>query len=235
MHLEVQPDPHRAAQAAASIIAALADEAVAQRGRFLLAVSGGRSPWEMLRYLATLPLPWPQVHIFQVDERQAPQGHADRNLTHLSRHLVTEGSLPAQNLHPLPVDLPDLDQAARQYAHTLQEWAGAPPVLDLVHLGLGADGHTASLIPGDPVLQVQTRDVAATSAYQGYRRLTLTFPMINRARSLLWLVTGADKAEVLARLLAGDTTLPAGRLRRDTALILADQAAASRLPAGAAC
>lgn len=235
MHLQVQPDPHSAAQAAARIIAALADKAVAQRDRFLLAVSGGRSPWEMLRCFAALPLSWPHVHIFQVDERQAPLGHADRNLTHLSRHLVTEGSLPPQNLHPLPVDLPDLDLAALQYAHTLQVWAGTPPVLDLIHLGLGADGHTASLIPGDPVLLVQTRDVAATGAYQGYRRLTFTFPMINRARSLLWLVTGAEKAEVLARLLAGDTALPAGRLRRDTALILADEAAASALPAGADC
>ncbi|MGQ9919717.1 MAG: 6-phosphogluconolactonase [Desulfobacca sp.] len=228
MHLQVQPDPVSAAQAAASIIAVQADQAVAQRGRFLLALSGGRSPWEMMRYLAALPLPWSQVQIFQVDERQAPVGHADRNLTHLSRHLVAPGALPAQNLHPLPVELPDLAEGARQYAHTLRLWAGDPPVLDLIHLGLGSDGHTASLIPGDPVLQVQTQDVAATGPYQGYRRLTLTFPMINRARSLLWLVTGADKAQILARLLAGDASLPASRIRRDEALILADAAAAGR-------
>ncbi len=233
MQLQVQPDPPSAADAAAKVIAALAHEAVAQRGRFLLAVSGGRTPWAMVRCLAALPLPWQQVHIFQVDERQAPRGHADRNLTHLRLSLVTEGPLPAQNLHAMPVDLPDLDQAAQQYTHTLHLWAGLPPVLDLIHLGLGADGHTASLFPGDPVLQIQSQDVAATAAYQGYRRLTLTFPILNRARSLLWLVTGPEKADVLARLLAGDTTLPASRLRRHSALILADQAAARRLPGGA--
>lgn len=230
MQLRILVDPQRAAVEAARIIAARAHEAVAQRGQFLMALSGGHTPWEMLRFLADLPLPWPHIHVFQVDERQAPPGHPDRNFTHLCAQFLSKNILPAPNLYPMPVNLPDLDQAAVQYSHTLQEIAGLPPVLDLIHLGLGADGHTASLLPGDPVLGEIRQDVAATDWYQGYRRLTLTYPMINRARTILWLVTGTAKAAALARLMAGDGTLPAGRIRRQAALVLADREAASRLP-----
>jgi len=132
-------------------------------------------------------------------------------------------------MHAMPVEAADLDRAAGQYALTLQEVAGLPPVLDLVHLGLGPDGHTASLVPGDPVLDVTDADVAVTGPYQGRRRMTLTFPIINRSRRVLWLVTGGEKAGTLVRLRDGDPSIPASRVRQDRALILADRAAAERL------
>ena len=126
----------------------------------------------------------------------------------------------------MPVEMPDLEAAAKQYARTLTGIAGAPAVLDLVHLGLGPDGHTASLVPGDPVLDVTDSDVGLTDEYMGRRRMTLTYPVINRSRKILWLVTGSEKVPMLARLRAGDTTIPAGRVSREQALVLADRAAA---------
>ena len=129
----------------------------------------------------------------------------------------------------MPVEAPDLEAAAAQYAMTLRKIAGSPPVLDLVHLGLGPDGHTASLVPGDPVLQVADTDVALTGIYQGRRRMTLTYPILNRSRHVLWLVSGPDKAEMVSRVYAGDTSIPAGRVQREHALMLADRAAASQM------
>jgi 6-phosphogluconolactonase len=143
--------------------------------------------------------------------------------------LLAHAPLPPENVCAMPVDSPDLEAAANQYALNLREIAGAPPVLDLVHLGLGPDGHTASLVPGDPVLDVTDTDVALTQPYQERRRMTLTFPAINRARRILWVVTGAEKAGMLLRLRDGDVTIPAGFVRRDQALVLADRAAAARL------
>ena len=99
-------------------------------------------------------------------------------------------------------------------------------MLDLVHLGLGADGHTASLVPGDPVLDVKDRDVALTGIYRGARRMTLTYPIINRSRRILWVVTGSEKMEMLLRLRNMDATIPAGRIRQDRAVVLADRSAA---------
>src|SRR5947209_6255990 len=126
----------------------------------------------------------------------------------------------------MPVESADLESARGQYAATLQQIAGTPAVLDLAHLGLGPDGHTASLVPGDPVLDVTDADVALTGIYQGRRRMTLTYPILNRSRRVLWLVTGASKADMLARLLRADPTIPAGRIRQDQAVVLADRAAA---------
>ena len=218
-------DAAAVAAEAARLIADEARAAVAARGRFILAVSGGTTPWLMLHALARADLPWSGVLVTQVDERIAPAGHADRNLTQL-RESLRAAPLPENQLHAMPVEQADLDAGAHRFARTLASLAGTPPVIDLAHLGLGVDGHTASLVPGDAVLDVADRDVAITGVYQGRRRMTLTYPALNRARRILWLVTGADKAGPLERLLQGDVSIPAGRVRQDRALILADRAAA---------
>jgi 6-phosphogluconolactonase len=223
--VEVLDDADAVAGRAAAVIAAEAREAAAARGCFVLAVSGGRTPWLMLRALAGEDMPWDRVHVAQADERAAPGGHPERNLMHV-RASLERAPLPPDRIHAMPVESPDLEEAAARYARTLEEIAGTPPVLDLVHLGLGTDGHTASLVPGDPVLEVAGADVAATGSYAGRRRLTLTYPAIDRARRVLWLVTGSEKAAMLARLVAGDRAIPAGRVRRDRAILLADRAAA---------
>jgi 6-phosphogluconolactonase len=227
MEAEVLSSVDMVAQKAAAIIAEEARLAVAARGRFLLAVSGGHTPWLMLRALSGADVPWPAVHIVQVDERVAPAGNADRNLTHLRESLLEHAPLSASQIHEMPVESTDLEAAAVQYAATLRQIAGSPPVLDLIHLGLGPDGHTASLVPGDPVLQVESADVAVTGVYQGRRRMTLTYPIINRSRKILWVVTGSEKMPMLIRLLDGDSSIPAGRVRPERALLIADEAAAS--------
>jgi 6-phosphogluconolactonase len=226
MKIEVLPDADAVAREAAKIIAAEARAAATERGRFIMAVSGGHTPWQMLRALANEEVPWKSVHVMQVDERVAPVGDPARNLTHLRESLLEHAPLQPEQIHAMPVESPDLDAAAKRYAMTLQEIAGSPPVLDLAHLGLGPDGHTASLVPGDPVLNVTDVDVALTGVYQDKRRMTLTYPMLNRARRILWLVTGTDKVNALARLRDGDVSIPAGRIQRDQALVLADRAAA---------
>jgi 6-phosphogluconolactonase len=229
MEIRVLADAATVALEAAKIIAREGREAVAVRGRFTMAVSGGHTPWQMLRALAQEDLPWRMVYVAQVDERIAPPGHPDRNLTHLHDSLLAHVPLPLENVCAMPVDSPDLAVAARHYALKLQEIAGAPPILDLVHLGLGPDGHTASLVPGDPVLDVTDADVALTQPYQERRRMTLTYPALNRARRILWVVTGPDKAVMLRRLRDGDVSIPAGFVRRDQALVLADRPAAESL------
>ncbi|MBN9463393.1 MAG: 6-phosphogluconolactonase [Burkholderiales bacterium] len=225
MHTELLPDATAAAQRAAAFIAEQAREAVRERGRFLLALSGGETPRPMLAALARQPLPWERVQLFQVDERAAPRGGEARNLTHLERLLVAPAGLSPGCVHAMPVEAADLAAGAAAYAETLVAAAGAPPVLDLVHLGLGTDGHAASLFAGDAALEVDDAWVAATGLHRGHRRLTLTLPTLDRARCLLWLVCGADKAGVLARLLDGDDAMPAGRVPRARAWIVADEAA----------
>jgi 6-phosphogluconolactonase len=199
---------------------------VAARGRFIVAFSGGSTPKHMLRALAGEDVPWESVHVVQVDERVAPAGDPDRNLIQLRESLLEHTSLPSEQLYAMPVESSDLRAAAMRYAATLRELAGSPPVLDLAHLGLGTDGHTASLVPDDPVLNVNDADVAVTGIYQQRQRMTLTYPMLNRSRRILWLITGNDKAEILLRLRNGDATIPAGRICRDNALVIIDQAAA---------
>jgi len=226
MRIDVLSDAGAVAKQAAAVIAEEARSAVAARGIFVLAVSGGKTPWILLRALTTEAVPWEHVDVVQVDERVAPGGHPDRNLTHLRESLLNHAPLRPRQIHAMPVEAPDLEAAAARYARTLGEIAGEPPVLDLALLGLGPDGHTASLVPGDPVLKVADRDVAITAVYQGRRRMTLTYPILNRSRKILWVVTGAEKVPMLKRLQDGDVSIPAGRIRRDPALILADRAAA---------
>jgi len=228
LKIEVLADPDAVARRAAEIIAMDARAAVAARGRFVMAVSGGHTPGTMLRALAQKDIPWSGVHLMQVDERVAPAGDPERNLTHLEESLLAHVPLPPGQVHAMPVEACDLGAAAAGYGQTLRGIAGSPPVLDLVHLGLGLDGHTASLVPADPAL-VATEDVALAGPYQGRRRMTLTYPTLDRARGILWLVTGLEKAAMLVRLLAGDRSIPAGRVRQDQALLLADAAAASGL------
>jgi 6-phosphogluconolactonase len=225
MKIEVLSDADAVARRAAVFIAAEACVGVAARGRFVMAVSGGHTPWVMLRALAGEDLPWERVHVFQVDERVAPAGDAERNLTHLRESLLAHAQLPPSQIYPMPVEDDDLEAAAARYASTLHHLVGSPPVLDLAHLGLGPDGHTASLVPDDPVLSITDRDVALTGVYQKRRRMTLTYPTLNRARRILWLVTGEGKSAMLARLRAADASIPAGRIRQREALVLTDRAA----------
>jgi 6-phosphogluconolactonase len=225
MEIKVLADTDAVAREAAAIIAAQARAAVAARGRYILAVSGGHTPWLMLRDLASEDVPWSAVHVAQVDERVAPAGHPDRNLTHLRESLLEHAPLRAEQVYAMPVEASDLEAAVSRYAQTLQGIAGSPPIFDLVHLGLGPDGHTASLVPGDPVLAITDADVALTEVYQGRRRMTLTYPMINRSRRILWMVTGNDKVEMLTRLCDVDRSIPAGRVVQASALVIADRAA----------
>lgn len=216
--LEVVPDAHTAAHRVAVLIGERAKETVRRRGAFSFAVSGGTTPEAMLRALADEDLPWQQTTVYQVDERVAPAGGSDRNLTQL---LAALPRAALGSVHPMPVDDPDPDQAAERYAAEL------PPHLDLVHLGLGPDGHTASLIPGDPVLDVRDRLVAVTREYQGCRRMTLTYPALGAALEIIWLVTGGDKRDAVAQLVARDTSIPAARISNPRQLVVCDAEAAS--------
>jgi 6-phosphogluconolactonase len=228
MKIEVLPDAD-AVQARAEFIASAARDAVAARGAFAFAVSGGRTPWQMLRALGTLDVPWARTHLFQVDERVAPHGDAERNLTHIAESLLSHVTLAPGHMHAMPVEALDLAAGAARYAQELETVTGTPPILDLVHLGLGPDGHTASLVPDDPVLNETAAAVALTAPYQGHPRMTLTLPVLDRARCILWVLTGPEKAAMLARLARGDRSIPAGRVNSERAVILADAAAAAGL------
>ncbi len=224
--LLILPDAEAVAVEAANRIEAALSASVAARGRFALAVSGGSTPWSMFAELGRRPLPWGAVDLFQVDERVAPLGSEERNLTQLESILNASPELASVRTHPMPVDAHDLDMSCRAYSQLLWDLLGYPPEFDLVHLGLGADGHTASLFPDDPALRVDELDVSLTRIHAGWRRMTLTLGAINASRQILWVVTGESKAEALAALVEGTQPLPANRIRRGAACILADRAAA---------
>jgi len=221
VELEVVADEKAAARRGAELIAAAGRAAVEERGAFSFAMSGGRTPWAMLATLGDVEeMPWGETELFQVDERIASPGSDERNLTHLVLGLSIEHQA---SLRPMPVTQRDLEAAAREYESQL------PETFDLVHLGLGPDGHTASLVPDDPVLDVTDSRVALTGGdYQGHRRMTLTYPAIDAARRILWLVTGVEKREALAKLLAADGSIPAGRVENDSMIVVADEAAAPK-------
>jgi 6-phosphogluconolactonase len=218
--LEVLPDAEAAARRGAELIAESAAEAIGAKGAFALAASGGTEPWRMYGFLAEFEIDWERVDVFQVDERVAPDGDPDRNLTHLLESLPE----PARGrVRPMPVTAEDLEAAADAYAKEL------PAALDLVHLGIGPDGHTASLVPGDSVLEVDDRRVALTAGeYDGRRRMTLTYPELSRASRVFWLITGEQKREPLGWLMASDPAIPAGRVEAEEALVIADEAAAAK-------
>jgi 6-phosphogluconolactonase len=218
--LEVLDDPEAVHRRGAELIAEAAKGAISERGHCALAVSGGHDPWAMFSQLEDFELDWTEIEVFQVDERVAPAGSDERNLTHLVESL----SIGAQgSIRPMPVTDDDLEAAADRYAAQLPDGP-----LDLAHLGIGPDGHTASLVPNDPVLEVTDKRVAVTSGeYQGVRRMTLTYPEINRIRKLLWVVTGEEKVDALRKLIEQDPSTPSGRVRPEgDSLILADRAAA---------
>jgi 6-phosphogluconolactonase len=225
----VLPDAAALARHAAVLIAEQARASIAARGRFVLALSGGETPRPMLNELAAMDVDWDGVHVVQVDERFAPPGDPARNLTLLQETLLAHAPLAPEQIYPMPVEAADPAAAAGDYARLLEQLAGVPPVIDLVHLGLGTDGHTASLVPGDAALDVTDADVAVTGVYKGRQRMTLTYPVIDRARCILWQVSGEAKAPMLARLCAGDTDIPAGHIAREQAVVLADHAAAAFL------
>ncbi len=218
--LEVLPSADEAAQHGAELIAESAREAIAEQGSFAFAASGGTEPWNMYRRLAGQQIEWEKMEIFQVDERVAPDGDDARNLTHLLESLPEPAR---ERVRPMPVTDDDLDAAAQRYAEQL------PERIDLVHLGIGPDGHTASLVPGDPVLEVADRRVALTAGeYQGHRRMTFTYPELERAKRIFWLITGEEKRDPLGWLLAGDSEIPAGRVRCEDSRVIADEAACAR-------
>ena len=230
MDIRILDDAGAVAREAARFLVVEAQRAIAARGRFSLALSGGSTPWQMLEHLEPGELPWGKVDVFQVDERVAPAGGEERNLTHLERSLVERVPIPRGQVHAMPVEAEDLEGAAQGYAALLDARTGVPATLDVVHLGMGADGHTASLVPGDAVLDIDGTDVAVTAnEYQGRRRMTLTFPVLDRARRVLWLLTGAGKAEMLRRLRDGDSSIPAGRVSQKRAVVFADRDAAAGL------
>jgi 6-phosphogluconolactonase len=229
MEINVFLNSDEVASQAARLIAKLIRENIAKKGFFTFAVSGGRTPWEMVKVLAQENLPWEKVYLFQVDERVVPDGHPDRNLTQLFNAIQGSKLVTRLNIFPMQVTAENLPMACEEYAQHLAEITKSGK-LDLIHLGMGSDGHTASLIPGDAVCDIQDRDVAMTAApYQGRDRMTLTYPAINRAEKILWIATGAEKSSMLQRLLEADHGIPAGKISRDQALVFADQEAAKDL------
>lgn len=225
MKTEIFPHAEQVAVRAAAYLEQLIREALTHQKSFSLAISGGRTPWEMLKLLSKADLPWQRINLFQVDERVAPDGHPDRNLTQLFQAIAGTPMVTQLRIFPMPVTAEDLDAAAEEYAEVLNEVTEGKG-LDMIHLGLGSDGHTASLVPGDEVLAVQNRQVACTqNNYQGRIRMTLTYPLLNAAKQILWIVTGSEKKEMVKRMLQKDPSIPAGSIRQENALLLVDQAA----------
>jgi 6-phosphogluconolactonase len=225
MKTEIFPQAEQVAARAAAYLEQAIREALTHQKSFSLAISGGRTPWEMLKILSKADLPWQRINLFQVDERVAPDGHPDRNLTQLFQAIAGTPMVTQLRIFPMPVTAEDLDAGATEYTEVLNEVTEGKG-LDMIHLGLGTDGHTASLVPGDEVLAVKNRLVACTqNNYQGRIRMTLTYPLLNSAKQILWIVTGSEKKEMVQRMLQQDPSIPAGSIRSENALLLVDQAA----------
>jgi 6-phosphogluconolactonase len=225
MKTELFPTADQVAAGAAAYLEQEIRDALTHQKSFSLAISGGRTPWEMLKFLSKADLPWKRVNLFQVDERVAPDGHADRNLTQLFQAIAGTPMVTQLRIFPMPVLAEDLEEGCGEYTQVLDEITEGKG-LDLIHLGLGSDGHTASLVPEDGVMEVQDRLVACTqNTYQGRIRMTLTYPLLNGAKQLLWIVTGSEKQEMVQRLLKQDPSIPAGKIRQENALLMVDKAA----------
>lgn len=229
LNIQVETDAGVLASRAAEIVASRAQSSIAHRNSFAVAFSGGSTPAVMLDHLALWDLPWGRIHVFQVDDRIVPEGDPDRNAGDLLEHLVDRIEIPPPNVHLMPVTALNLEDASQGYAAEVAALCGPEGGLDLVHLGLGDDGHTASWPPGDPVADAVDVDVAVVGPYRGHLRMTLTPSVVNRARRILWLVTGEEKAGAVEGLVAGDSRLPASRVATGNATLLLDEAAASKL------
>ncbi len=229
MHVEVLDNPEATAVRAVDMIVDASARAIAERGQFVWAVSGGTTPRRMLQLLAArTDLDWGRTHLFQVDERVAPDGDPDRNATMLETALLANDSSPARALAGLwlmPVTANDLETAAEEYGTVMDRVTGSPVVFDLVQLGMGSDGHTASLIPDDPILSVSDRDVALSAEYQGRVRMSLTWPALDRAKELLWLIAGESKRDAVRLFLDNDPSIPATLPTQARATVLLDAAA----------
>lgn len=217
------------AKEAAIYIADRIRENIARKGFFTMAISGGRTPWAMIKELAQEDLPWEKVFLFQVDERIVPDAHPERNLTQLFKAIEGSRLVLRLNIFPMRVNAEDLDEACAEYESHINRMTENGK-LDLIHLGIGPDGHTASLIPDDSVLEVSEKGVAITeSEYQGRRRMTLTYPLINQAEKILWVITGQEKAEMLNRLLHKDPSIPAGKINQHHAIVLTEESASTKI------
>ena len=244
----IESTPESAIHLVATLVSGIACEAVAQRGRFSLALAGGTTPYQLYQDLTSPQsleqIPWQHTFIFFGDERDVPHDHADSNYRMAEETLLRAVPMPFQQVFPMPADSTDLDQAARQYAQTvIQEVPAGPngvPAFDLILLGMGGDGHTASLFPGTPALEESQKLIVTQHVPMlGRNRMTFTYPLINAAHNVVFLVTGMDKAEVIQRVLSDDpqvaAQLPAGRVRpQGTLYLVLDAEAGSRVHAKAA-
>ena len=228
MKIHIGADAGALALETAAWVGEQARRAIAECGMFSLALSGGRGPHGLFEALAREKIDWGRVHLFQVDERAAPLESPERNFRAIVALLVDRVAIPCEQLYPMPVAREDLEAAAADYGATLERVLGAGRVLDLVHLGLGEDGHTASLLPGDPAPETGA-PVIVSREYQGFRRLSLNYGVLSAARQRCWFVTGSAKSEVLVRAVDGDDGIPAGRISREDSWFFVDQAAGGLL------
>jgi len=225
MRVEVYATPAAAAARAAALVKDCIESAIAGRGLAAIALSGGKTPVGMLSELASAPIDWPRVHVFQVDERLVGE-HDTRRNWRVIRAAFERSGLPASHLHAMPLDAASPEAGAREYARELRAAVGTPSVLDAVHLGLGEDGHTASLFPGDAAVDA-AGEIALSGIHDGMRRMTLTLETINRARARIWLVTGPAKRAIVKRLLEPGAGLIASRVRSAESILVLDREASA--------
>jgi len=214
----VHPDPQTASETTAREIAAVVRSAVEQGGVANIALSGGNTATSMLAALSRQEVPWARVHVYQVDERVAPDGDANRNATALTAELLDAVPLPSGNIHLLPVTATNLDDAASAFGARL-------PRFDVVHLGMGNDGHTASWPPGDPVIEVRHQPIAVVGPFNGHLRMTVTPAVTSPSHLIVFLIVGVSKREPLAAMLAGDPAIPASHVPRERTVVHVDRAA----------
>ena len=241
-HVDVFPDLNALSRAAAEEFARAASTAVERNGRFSVALSGGNTPKSLYRLLASDfrgQIPWDRVHLFWSDERYVQPGDASSNYSMVRDTLLDRAPVPKSNIHPIPTAPPDPNKAASLYEEILRAFfPTSPPVFDLILLGLGADGHIASLFPGSHALAEQAHWVVAIQAdAQPRDRISLTLPVIDSAREVMILVSGKEKRDAVARVLGGGAPqanpLPAMLMKpRGTVHWLLDRAAAGGVSSG---